>query len=124
MGPLTDVCGFGLKGVGTPEYYSGADILFNQSTGLWEVSAKTYIKRCKERIEAMFDTQLKNYGSPMEGDDHPELDDTPLMSADEITKYQMLVGMAQWAVNLGRFDVQYAVNTWLGMLLHQKRDIF
>ena len=111
LGPLTDVYGFGLKGVGTPEYYSGADILYNATTGFWEVSAKTYIKRCKERIEAMFDIQLKNYGSPMEGDDHPELDETPLMIAEEITKYQMLVGMGQWAVTLGRFDVQYAVNT-------------
>ena len=124
LGPLTDVYGFELKGVGTPEYYSGADIVFNPETGFWEVSAKTFLARCKERLERMFDKEVKSYGSPMAGDDHPELDDTPLLVGEEITHYQMLVGMAQWAVTLGRFDVQCAVNTMSRYSTAPKRGHF
>ena len=47
----------------------------------------------------------------MEVGDHPEIDETDLMDATEMNMYQMLVGSAQWAVTLGRYDIQYAVNT-------------
>ena len=54
---------------------------------------------------------MKNYGSPMETGDHPEVDEMDFLYGDDIAKYQMLVGCAQWAVMLGHFDVQYATNT-------------
>ena len=54
---------------------------------------------------------LKNYGSPMETGDHPEINETDLLAPQEISQYQMLVGCAQWTVTLGRYDVQYATNT-------------
>ena len=46
----------------------------------------------------MFEEKLKCYGSPMEPGDHPELDETDLLYGAEITRYQMLIGCAQWAV--------------------------
>ena len=42
---------------------------------------------------------------------HPETDQTEFLILAEITKYQMLVGSANWAVSLGRFDIHYAVST-------------
>jgi hypothetical protein len=75
------------------------------------MSAKTYIKNTCKKIEDIFGIKLKNYGSPMEDSDHPEVDETDFMSIEEISKYQMLVGCAQWAVTIGRFDIQYATNT-------------
>ena len=47
----------------------------------------------------------------MEPEDHPELDESEIAEEDDIAKYQMLRGCPQWAVSLGRFDIQYAVNT-------------
>ena len=47
----------------------------------------------------------------MDAGDHPEQDESDLLSPEEITQYQMLIGCAQWAVTLGRFDIQYATNT-------------
>jgi len=100
-----------LKGVGVPEYYSGADIDRDPDTGCWTMSAQTYIKGVVGRIEKLLDTTLRNYGSPMTSGDHPEIDDTDLLYGNDISIYQMLIGCAQWAVTLGRFDVQFATNT-------------
>ena len=33
------------------------------------------------------------------------------MPPDDISVYQMLIGSLQWAVTLGRWDVQYSTNT-------------
>ena len=47
----------------------------------------------------------------MRGGYHPELDKSDLLVGDEISKYRMLVGSANWTVTLGRFDVHYGVST-------------
>ena len=63
------------------------------------------------KIEKLLEVKLKNYGSPMEVGDHPELDESDLLYGKDISIYQMLLGCAQWAIRLGRFDIQYATNT-------------
>ena len=75
------------------------------------MSAKTYIKNVSERIEKLLQCTLKNFGSPMESGDHPEMDETDFLPTDKIPIYQMLIGCAQWAVTMGRFDIQYSTNT-------------
>ncbi len=109
--PLKAVNGYELKGVGQPEYYSGADLRYNDNAKCWEWMSRTYINNVAGKIEKCLDTQLRTYGSPLDEHDHPELDDTDYLAGDMIQKYQMLVGCAQWAVTLGRFDIQYATNT-------------
>ena len=52
--------------------------------------------------------------SSLEKGDHPELDDSPLLDADGIAKYQSLVGTLQWCISLGRFDIATAVMTMSG----------
>ena len=42
---------------------------------------------------------------------HPEWDDSPLLNAQEHSKFQSLIGCANWLVTLGRFDIAYPVNT-------------
>ena len=108
---IQDTLGYDLKGIGPPEYYNGADMSFNSDTQNWELSARTYINNVCSKIESLFEVKLKNYGSPMEVGDHPEVDESDLLTPAEITRYQMLVGCAQWAVTIGRFDIQYATNT-------------
>lgn len=41
----------------------------------------------------------------------PELDDSPLVSAEEASRYRTMTGSANWAVTLGRFDIHYATST-------------
>ena len=45
----------------------------------------------------------------MDKDDHPELDDTSLLSEEDIKVYQSMIGALQWAITLGRFDISVAV---------------
>ncbi len=49
--------------------------------------------------------------SPIQKNDHPELDTSELLVLDDITKYQSLIGVLQWAVSIGRFDVMTSVMT-------------
>ena len=58
-------------------------------------SARTYIKNVCDKTEKMFETTLKNYGSPLEGEYHPELDKSDLLVGDEISKFCMLVRSAK-----------------------------
>jgi hypothetical protein len=49
--------------------------------------------------------------SPLEKNDHPELDDSELLEPEEVRQYQSLIGSLQWAISLGRFDISTAVAT-------------
>jgi hypothetical protein len=82
-----------------------------KTTGLWSMSVKTYLKNVIDKIEGLLIVHLKNYESPMGPDEHPEEDDSELLLAREVSIYQILIGCAQWAITLGRFDIQYATNT-------------
>jgi hypothetical protein len=57
------------------------------------------------------DATLKNYGSSLEVVDHPEMDETDILFGEEISIYPILIGCAQWAVTIGRYDIQYTTNT-------------
>ena len=43
--------------------------------------------------------------------DHPELDDSPLCTPEQASKYRSLVGSANWIITLGRFDIAFAVQS-------------
>ena len=99
-----------MKGIGVPVYYLGGNVdIGTDSSMYW--SAKTYIKNVCDRVEKLFDITLKSYGSPLEDNYHPEIDESPLLGDDMVRKYQMLIGCANWIVILGRFDVMYATVT-------------
>ena len=59
----------------------------------------------------MFGELPKQFSSPLEKNDHPVVDDSPELESEDTTKYQSMIGALQWAIYLGRFDVQTAVMT-------------
>ena len=119
-----------LKGVGKPEYYLGGN--FHSVNGLQEAndddhtphlssrwlkegvkmafSARTYIEQCMSKLEAMMNTAFSLKNSPMSELYHPEVDDSPLLSPEDHSKFRSLVGCANWLVTLGHFDIAYSVN--------------
>ena len=99
-----------LKGVGSPEYYLGGDIMRGKD-GRLVTSAKTYIKRICEKIEKVMEWKLRHYGSPMDPGYHPECDESDLLVGEDISKYRMMVGCLNWLVTLGRYDVHYTAAT-------------
>jgi hypothetical protein len=53
----------------------------------------------------MFGEDPKPYKTPLEKNDHPELDTSDLVGPDLIDKYMSMIGQLQWSVSLGRFDI-------------------
>ena len=94
-----------LGGVGSPEYYNGADVSINEY-GIPQMSAKTYIKNVIDRIEKLLQCTLKSFGSPMESGDHPETDESELLPPTDIPIYQMLTHNGQLLLEDLTFNMQ------------------
>ena len=63
-------------------------------------------------MESMFHVLTQNAIS-MHANDHPEMDDSPTLGDSDHCKYQMLIGMLNWEVSIGRFNVAYATASLL-----------
>ena len=70
----------------------------------------TYIKEFLSKVCALLKvTSLRKEKLPCIPSDHPELDLSPLLNEQQHRLYQQLVGMAEWAVQIGIFDIRYAL---------------
>ena len=49
--------------------------------------------------------------TPLDKNDHQELDDTGLLTGESIQHYLTMVGQLHWLVTLGRFDIHAQVTT-------------
>jgi hypothetical protein len=49
--------------------------------------------------------------SPLESNDHPEINSSKFLGEDDTQKYQSLIGAMQWAISIGRFDIAVHVMT-------------
>ena len=74
-------------------------------------SSKTYIQNLTPKFEALFEKTFKPIKTPMANDCHPELDDFPLISDDDASKFQSIIGSLNWLITLDRFDIHCATNT-------------
>ena len=101
---------FKLKGVGPLEYHLGCDY-FRDTDGTLCFGPRKYIDKMVEQYERLFGTKPKEYTSPLEKGDHPEVDTSEELDANGIKIYQSMIGSLQWAVSIGRFDVHTATMT-------------
>ena len=93
-----------LKGVGEITYHLGGDF-YRDPDGTLAWGARTYVKRIINQSESIFGELPKEYTSPIDKADHPELDTTDELPLEKIRLYQSLIGSFQWAVSLGRYDI-------------------
>jgi hypothetical protein len=112
---LADKYNFKLKGTGPLVYHLGCDFERDEH-GVLCMSPKKYIDRMTAEYERIFGTKPSSpVTSPLEKNDHPEIDIPPLLDDDGIHKYQpLLVGSSQWAISLGHIDITVAVMTLSG----------
>ena len=79
-----------MKGVGTPQYYLGGDVveLGNpwDKEGIYTAfSMETYITNCLQKLATMCGIkEFAKHKSPMDSEYHPELDESPLCSPEGI----------------------------------------
>ena len=97
-----------LKNVEEPKCHLGGDF-FRDKDGNHCYGAKTYVKRLMDNYRLAFGELPTEYHAPMDKDDKPELDDTPLCGPKDIQHFQSFIGAAQWMISLCRFDILHAV---------------
>ncbi len=93
-----------------PELYLGALYAGDPSTN-WTITAKTYNKEAIEQIERRVGPKVRGEKLPMKPGDHPEEDDSPILSNEQHRLYQSMIGMLQWTVSIGRIDICCAVSS-------------
>ena len=100
-----------VKGDGPLTYHLGADY-FQDPDGPMVSQPKKYIDKLKETYVRLFNTEpSKGLKTPLEKNDHPELDTSEILEGQEVNHYLTMVGQLQWLIILGRFDIQAQVIT-------------
>lgn len=104
---------FKLKTVGPPSYYLGNNYHWSEELKSWTIGCSTYIQECVRKIEAdpYYGGILIEHKTPIPDKVHPEIDESDLLDDTGTNKFQVLIGMAQWALTIGRFDISYAVSS-------------
>jgi hypothetical protein len=74
-----------------------------------EISAKRYIEKMMDTYVQLYGEKPRKASSPLEQNDHPEMNDSPFLGQDETQQFQSLIGAMQWAVSIGRLDIATAV---------------
>ena len=88
------------KGDGPLKYHLGCDY------GTLVALPQKNISKILDSFHQMFPGEsLPKVKSPLDKNDHPELDNSELASDDLITKFMCMVGQLQWDVTLGRYDI-------------------
>ena len=97
-----------VKGDGKLIYHLGADY-FEDPDGTFVSQPKKCIDKLADTYKRLFtDDPPKGYKTPLDNNDHPELDTSEILEGDMAAKYLTMVGQLQWLVTLGRFDLQVA----------------
>lgn len=107
---LREVGGYKIREEDGIKYHIGGDFT-RDPDGTLCYGAKTYIKRMLANYQRMFGTMPQEANSPLEPNDHPELDTSEFLEDEDIKKYQSLIGALQWAISLCRYDINCAVMT-------------
>ena len=95
-----------IKGDGPLTYHLGCDYTTDPD-GTLLATPRKYINKILDSFSKMYpDEKYINIKSPLDKNDHPELDNTELVDHKEIQKYMSMIGQLQWAISLGRFDIQ------------------
>ena len=98
-----------VKGDGPLTYHLGADY-FHDPDGTMVCQLKKYIEKLKETYIRLFNTDPpKALKTPLEKNDHPELDTSNILVGHRVNHYLTMVGQLQWLITLGRFDIQAQV---------------
>jgi hypothetical protein len=92
----------------SPSYYLGNDLKLHRN--MIHVSNKIYVKETLQKYQNEHRT-LPKKNIPMSPDAHPELDKSDLLDEVEIRQYQKIIGIGQWLVVAGRFDINFAISS-------------
>jgi hypothetical protein len=104
---------FKLKGTRLIAFHLGMDFTGDED-GTLCISPTKYIEKLIKNYGKSFGIKPKEYASPLEKGDHPQLDTSELCTTEQIAQYQSMIGSLQWIVTIGRFNVHTALMTMSG----------
>jgi hypothetical protein len=100
---------------GPPSSYLGAGISKVQlSNGkeCWSLDSKKYVKAAVDIVRGLLakdewelKTSKSKHEGPMPINYEPELDSTPRCDEEHASRYRQIIGILQWAIELGRIDI-------------------
>ena len=94
-----------ITGDGPLEYHLGCDYKLDKDGTLVAQPTK-YINKILESYKKMFPNEsFINTKSSLEKNDHPDLENSELCNEEQITKYMCMIGLLQWAITFGRYDI-------------------
>ena len=101
---------FKLNGSGPVSFYLGCGFERDKETGILAMTPQKYIEKMNLTYQHLYGEQPnKTPQSPLEENDHPELDTSEFLDEEGIQQYQSLIGSMQWLIAIGRWDIQTAV---------------
>eukprot|EP00957_Ditylum_brightwellii_P105122 8013033-Ditylum_brightwellii.AAC.1 len=89
-----------------PEYYLGNDLI--KQNGRIHISTKKYVTEVLRKYQDKHGVIVKEL-LPMQPKKIPELDNSDLLDEAEHNEHQHIIGVGQWLIVAGRFDIMYAV---------------
>jgi hypothetical protein len=111
---------FKLKGMGPIDFHLGQSFS-RYEDGEMEVSAKCYVDKMVDTYVQLYGEKPRKALSPLEQNDHPEMDNSPFLGQDKTQQFQSLIGAMQWAVSIGRLDIATAVMSLSSFCAMSKR---
>jgi len=105
--------------VGPPKRYLGANIAKYQlpdGSEAWSASARDYVMTAVRNLEETLSrdpisSKLRNrVDRPLPISYRPEVDVSPLLGQDMVTRFQTCLGVLRWIVELGRLDILLEVS--------------
>ena len=98
-----------VKGDGPLTSHLGADY-YQDPDGTMVSQPKKYIEKLKETYVRLFNTEpSKVLKTPLEKNDHPELDTSDILEGQQVNHYLTIVGQLQWLITLG--DLTYKLRS-------------
>ncbi len=109
---LTSKYNYKLKGVGPISFHLGCGYIHDKD-GTLAASPQKYIEKMMDGFATMFPGEKpdKSKKMPLVKNDHPELDESPLLGEEDKSKYLSMIGALHWVITLGRFNVMSATVT-------------
>lgn len=108
------------ESIGSPKRYLFANIDRVQTQdgrNIWSMSSESYVRAAIENVENMLKSDgsppLKVYGDckrPYPSSYRPEIDVSEELNPDGVQRYQELIGILRWAIELGRLDIMTEVS--------------
>lgn len=95
---------FKLKGSEEINYLLGCDY-WRDEDGILCSAPKQYIEKMEQTYKRIFGHLPPEKKHPMEPNCHPELDQSDFCDEEGTRNYQSMIGAVQWAVSLGRLDI-------------------